>query len=286
MTFLRFVVVTGLSGAGKSQAMKSFEDLGFYCLDNLPPALAQELITLAERAGIERIALSLDVRVHGAFGEATAALDALGHFGVAPEVLFLEASDAALVRRYSETRRRHPCEDAGSLPAAIARERSALAPLRDRATHVWDTAELTLTALKDRIAATYGQAASDRLAVRILAFGFKFGVPLDADLVFDVRFFSNPNYVPELKALTGLDEPVVRYMEALSDTAAFCSHLFGFIDFLIPRYRREGKARLTIAIGCTGGRHRSVFIASRLAEHVALEPGVTVECDLRELAAA
>ncbi len=287
MTFLRFVVVTGLSGAGKSQAMKSFEDLGFYCLDNLPPALTQQLITLAEQAGIERIALSLDVRVHGAFGEASAALDALGDLGLAPEVLFLEASDGAIVRRYSETRRRHPREGGDRLTAAIARERAALEPLRKRATHVWDTSAFTHTLLKERIAATYGmEALSDRLAVRIVAFGYKFGLPLDADLVFDVRFFSNPNYVPELKALTGLDERVAAFMDALPDTAFFCAHLFGLVDFLIPRYRREGKTRLTIAIGCTGGRHRSVFIAQRLAAHLASADGIAVECDLRELVAA
>jgi UPF0042 nucleotide-binding protein len=266
--------------------MKSFEDLGFYCLDNLPPALAGELVTLAERAGIARIALSLDVRVHGAFGEASAALDALEERGVAAEVLFLEASENAIVRRYSETRRRHPRDD-GSITRAIKSERCALETLRARATHIWDTSHFTHAMLKERIAETYGASATlDLLAVRVVAFGFKFGVPLDADLVFDVRFFSNPNYVAELKALTGLDEPVARFMEALPDTQPFLGHLLGLVDFLLPRYRREGKTRLTIAIGCTGGRHRSVFIAQRLAEHLRASDGITVECDLRELLTA
>ncbi len=266
--------------------MKSFEDLGFYCLDNLPPALVPELVTLAERAGIERIALSLDVRVQGAFGEASAALDALGERGVAAEVLFLEASDDAIVRRYSETRRRHPREESGSLPDAIASERAALVAFRARATHVWDTSQFTHTLLKERIAATYGaDDTAERLAVRVVAFGFKFGVPLDADLVFDVRFFSNPNYVAHLKALTGRDEPVAAFMDALPDVAPFTAHLHGFIDFLIPRYRREGKTRLTIAIGCTGGRHRSVFVAQRLAAHLAKSEGISVTTELRELVA-
>jgi UPF0042 nucleotide-binding protein len=266
--------------------MKSFEDLGFYCLDNLPPALVPELVTLAERAGIERIALSLDVRVQGAFGEASAALDELGERGVQAEVLFLEASDDAIVRRYSETRRRHPRDGGGSLPGAIACERTALEAFRARATHVWDTSQFTHTLLKDRIAATYGtNDGTERLAVRVVAFGFKFGVPLDADLVFDVRFFSNPNYVEHLKPLTGLDEPVAAFMDALPDVAPFSAQLFGFIDFLIPRYRREGKTRLTIAIGCTGGRHRSVFIAQRLAAHLAALDGISVTTELRELVA-
>ncbi len=266
--------------------MKSFEDLGFYCLDNLPPALVPELVSLAERAGIERIALSLDVRVQGTFGEACAALDALAERGIAVEVLFLEAGDEAIVRRYSETRRRHPREEGAGLPGAIARERAALEAFRARATRVWDTSNFTHTALKERIAAAYGTGdAGERLAVRVVAFGFKFGVPLDADLVFDVRFFANPNYVAELKPLTGLDAPVAEFMAALPDTAPFLAQLFGFIEFLIPRYRREGKARLTIAIGCTGGRHRSVFIAERLATHLGALEGISVERESRELAA-
>ena len=265
--------------------MKSFEDLGFYCLDNLPPALVPQLVTLAERAGIERIALSLDVRVHGPFGEASAALDALGERGVAAEVLFLEANDDTIVRRYSETRRRHPGDESGGLQVAIASERAALQAFRDRATHVWNTSDFTHTMLKDRIAATYGaDATAGSLFVRVVAFGFKFGVPLDADLVFDVRFFSNPNYVPQLKALTGRDAAVAAFMDALPDADPFLALLFGLVDFLVPRYRREGKTRLTVAIGCTGGRHRSVYVAERLARHLAALNGVSVAVELRELA--
>jgi UPF0042 nucleotide-binding protein len=286
VSFSRFVLVTGLSGAGKSQALKSFEDLGFYCLDNLPPALVCELVTLAERSAITRIALSLDTRVRGPFGDALGALAALEERGIVCEVLYLDASDETVVRRYSETRRRHPQTCPGSLRDSIALERAALGAIRERATHVWDTSDFTLAALKSRIGAVF--ASDDRawlMPVHVVAFGFKFGIPLDADLVFDVRFFPNPNYVPELKALSGTDEPVAAFMEALPETAPFLTHLFGTIDFVLPRYVAEGKSRLTIAIGCTGGRHRSVYVAQRLARHLAGRPAIAVSLDRRELVA-
>ena len=287
MTVPRFVLVTGLSGAGKSQAMKSFEDLGFYCLDHLPPALLADLVTLARRAGIARIALSLDTRVGGAFGQPLDALAQIEKLGIAFEVLYLEANDEALVRRYSETRRRHPLEGAGSLTDAIALERVELAPLRDRATLVLDTSAFTHGSLKARIVAAYAnEPALQHLAVHVVAFGYKFGVPRDADLVFDVRFLPNPNYVPELKKLSGDDRPVAAFMEALPETEAFLGHLFGMIDFLVPLYIGEGKSRLTIAIGCTGGRHRSVYIANRLSTHLQAFPGVTVASERREPASA
>lgn len=266
--------------------MKSFEDLGFYCLDNLPPALVCELATLAERSDISRIALSLDTRVRGPFGDALTALAALEARGIACEVLYLDASDETVVRRYSETRRRHPHECPGSLRDSIALERGALLALRERATQIWDTSDFTLAALKARVSAVFGNDDPAALMpVRVVAFGFKFGIPLDADLVFDVRFFPNPNYVPELKALSGTDEPVAAFMEALPETAPFLSHLFGTIDFVLPRYVAEGKSRLTIAVGCTGGRHRSVYVAERLARHLSGRPGIAVSLDRRELVA-
>ncbi|GAC1545164.1 MAG: RNase adapter RapZ [Vulcanimicrobiaceae bacterium] len=267
--------------------MKSFEDLGFYCLDNLPPALLLELVTLAHSAGIERIALSIDVRVHGPFGEALAALAALRAQDIAHDVLFLDASDDAIVRRYSETRRRHPREGDGRLSEAIARERDDLAPLRALATRVWDTSRLTQTTLKDRVRAAFAsESTSDRLVVNIVAFGFKFGVPAEADLVFDVRFFLNPNYVPELKGLCGADRPVADFLAALPETEPFLEHLFGMVDFLVPLYVGEGKSRLTVAIGCTGGRHRSVYIANRLADHLEGHDAIAVVRSDRELAPA
>ncbi|MDQ2908464.1 MAG: RNase adapter RapZ [Candidatus Eremiobacteraeota bacterium] len=284
--FSRFVIVTGCSGAGKSQAMKSLEDAGFSCVDNLPPALAGELVSLAERQGVDRLALSFDVRTGGAFGDARASLDQFAQRGLAVDLLFLDAGDEAIVRRYSETRRRHPSAGAESLADAIARERRALEPLRARATEVWDTTTFTLQNLKTRLLAAYGgPAAATHLAVHVVAFGFKYGLPLDADLLFDVRFFPNPNYVAELKERTGLEREVIAYMDALSETEPFLARVTDLVDFLIPLYRREGKSRLTIAIGCTGGRHRSVYIAERLAAHL-VAGGVTVVRELRELVAA
>ncbi len=267
--------------------MKSFEDLGYTCVDNLPPALASDLVSLAQEANLSRIALSLDVRVNGAFGDALGALAALETRGFAHDLLFLDASDDAIVRRYSETRRRHPHDGPGSLADAIARERIALAPLRARATRVWDTSHLTQATLKGRVRAAYANDRSEqRLAVHVVAFGFKYGVPLDADLVFDVRFFLNPNYVPDLKELCGSDRQVADFLEALPEMEPFLVHLFDMIDYLIPLYVGEGKSRLTIAIGCTGGRHRSVYVADRLAAHLDGHEAVVVERSNRELVVA
>lgn len=275
----RLVIVTGLSGAGKSQALKSFEDLGFACLDNLPPVLSPQFVELVKRAKLERVAIALDVRTLGPFGDAITSIDQLWAHGEKPELLFLDADDAALVRRYSETRRRHPLGDQSlHLTDAIAAEREALAPLRDRADHVWDTSRLTHGMLKERIEATFTSGVK-KMQIAIIAFGFKYGVPLDCDLVFDVRFLPNPNYVPVLKPLTGNDPPVAAFLEVLPQTEEFLGHLLPMIDFLLPQYRHEGKSQLTIGIGCTGGRHRSVYLARRLEKHLlgANESSVTVE---------
>jgi len=243
-------------------------------------------VTLAERAGIERVALSLDVCVGGPFGDALTALDALTARGVAFEIIFLEAGDDVLVRRYSETRRRHPRESGASLAGAIADERERLAPLRARATRVWNTSHLTQTSLKARIADFASDAPAHALAVNVVTFGFKFGLPLEADLVFDVRFFPNPNYVPELKPLTGADAPVAAFMAALPQMDAFLQRLFALIDFVLPLYVAEGKSRLTIGIGCTGGRHRSVYVAARLVEHLRASGVAAVTQENRELVPA
>jgi len=271
----RLVIVTGLSGAGKSQAMKSLEDFGFACLDNAPPVLARPFVTLAEEAGYKNAALALDVRTLGPFGDPVAAVDELGAAGLRADVVFLDAEDETLIRRYSETRRRHPFGENGvGLAEAIAAERASLATLRDRADVVWDTTRLTLGQLKDRIGTTFAGADARRLRVNLVAFGFKYGVPLDADLLFDVRFLPNPNYVAELRELTGADAPVVAYLEAIPDTEAFLQHVSSLLDFLVPRYEREGKSQLTIAIGCTGGRHRSVYVGRRLQRWLSETSGV------------
>lgn len=280
----RLVIVTGLSGAGKSQAMKSFEDFGFACLDNAPPVLAPNFVGLAGQAGFANAALALDVRTTGPYGDPVAAIDALDAAGLSPEILFLDAEDDTLIRRYSETRRRHPFGNgAVGLGEAIAAERSSLAGLRARANLVWDTTRLTLGQLKDRIGTTFAGAEARRLRIAIVAFGFKYGVPLDADLVFDVRFLPNPNYVEGLRALTGADAPVAAYLEAIPDTAIFLDRLLSLLDFLLPRYEREGKSQVTIAIGCTGGRHRSVYLAGRVQQHVLETTGALVTLETRDV---
>jgi UPF0042 nucleotide-binding protein len=263
--------------------MKSFEDLGFHCVDNLPPRLASEVVTLCERSGVARLALALDVRSGGPFGQAPAALADLRERGFAFELLYLEARDDVIIRRYSETRRRHPHERAGqNLTDAIAVDRRELASLRTQADRVWDTSQLTQASLKARITDLFAENDDGALSVRIVAFGFKHGIPLDADLVFDVRFLPNPNYVPELKNLTGVDAPVAAYLAPLSATITLLEHLRGFLDFLIPHYRQEGKSRLTIAVGCTGGRHRSVYIAEELARRLRNREKIDVAVEHRD----
>jgi len=279
----RLVIVTGLSGAGKSQAMKSFEDLGFSCLDNLPPVLGAAYGELLDEAGVDCAAVAIDVRSGGPFGDVAFVIDRLAATDRQVEVLFLDADDETIVRRYSETRRRHPYADrTESLAAAIALERSTLAPLRDRADHIWDTSRLTHGALKERISNTFAGEVR-QMRITVIAFGFKYGVPLDADLVFDVRFLPNPYYEPDLRPLTGNDAAVANYLEAIPDTQGFIDRLVPLIDFLVPRYRAEGKSQVTIGIGCTGGRHRSIYLAHRLAAHLGNEAETPVSIVERDL---
>ena len=264
------VIVTGMSGAGKSQAAKCLEDLGYFCVDNLPPSLLPKFLELFSSGGnLRRVALVLDIRGEEMFGDLLGQLRLLDNAGLAYRVVFLDASDEVLVRRYSETRRKHPLADRGRIVDSIVAERQELKPLRDVADVIIDTSALTLSALKERLAhAADAAAESGVLTVSIIAFGYKFGVPLDADLVFDSRFLVNPNYVDELRPLTGAHPAVIAYLRADKDVRAFEHELYRFVDFLIPRFLREGKAHLTIAIGCTGGRHRSVYLAGALADHL------------------
>ena len=199
-------------------------------------------------------------------------------------MLFLDAEDETLIRRFSETRRRHPFGQNGvGLVDAIAAERASLAALRDRATIVWDTSRFTLGQLKDRIGAAFVGAEARRLRIGIVAFGFKYGIPRDADLVFDVRFLPNPNYVESLRELTGADAPVAAYLEAIPDTERFLERLFALLDFLVPRYEHEGKSQVTVAIGCTGGRHRSVYLGRRLQRHLSETTGALATFDARDV---
>ena len=250
--------------------MKSFEDLGFACLDNAPPALAHDYLALVRESGRDAAAIAFDVESGGGFGNASETVDALVREGLEPRILFLDADDATLVRRYSETRRRHPYAGrAATLVEAIERERATLAGLRARADVVWDTSHFTHAMLKTRIAEELAGGATARTNLTVIAFGYKFGTPMDADWVFDVRFLPNPHYVPELRPLTGNDAPIVAFLEAAGELEPFLERLFALVDFVLPRARTEGKAHLTFAVGCTGGRHRSVYVARRLADHIA-----------------
>jgi len=261
------VIITGLSGAGKSYAIKCFEDMGYFCVDNLPTTLIPtfaELCTQSSRP-IGQIALGVDVREREYLGHFGDALDALRARGHRVEVLFLEAGDEALVRRYHETRRRHPLAGEGSVLDGIRAERQALANVREVAARIIDTSGLTVHQLRDRLQQAYGaQEARGALTVSVVSFGFKYGLPYDADLVFDVRFLPNPHFVEELRLLDGRHPQAAKFVLAHEETQRLLAQLQDLLRFLLPLYRREGKAYLTLAIGCTGGRHRSVTLAEAL----------------------
>ena len=268
------VVVTGLSGSGKSQALHTLEDLGFFCVDNLPTLLAPEAVLLCERGGMTRVALGIDVRVREFLGGTQNVLQLLEANGQRDvEVLFLDASDQTLLRRFSESRRPHPLAAESGQEGALAVldgvriERERLAPLRASATRVIDSTDTSVHDLRRILVAHFGPAAGGtrRMATRIVSFGFKYGMPLDADVVLDVRFLENPFFVPELRPLTGLDEAVISYVLAAPETQEFLARGRALLEFVLPGCEREGKSYLTIAIGCTGGRHRSVYLAEEVA---------------------
>ncbi|MBS1868924.1 MAG: RNase adapter RapZ [Actinobacteria bacterium] len=262
------VLITGFSGAGKSTAMAAFEDEGYFCVDNLPPEMIRSLAELFMHQGskVERAAVVSDARGGSYFAGLVAVLDELERAGVSHRVLFLEADEQALMTRYKETRRRHPLSPAGSVADGIARERSLLAPVRERADLVLETTGLTSAMLRRKLAdALLPTRAPGRLAVTIQSFGFKHGPARDADLLFDVRFLPNPHYEPELRPLTGMQAEVVAYIDRDGALEAFYARLLPMLDYLLPQYVAEGKAHLSIAVGCTGGRHRSVAIAEHLA---------------------
>ena len=267
-----FVIVTGLSGAGKTLAMDVFEDAGYFCVDNLPPQLLSTLVDLVRLEGskVSKVAVVSDVRGGEYFAELSRVLDDLHEHGLEYSLVFLEASDEALVRRFKETRRRHPLAEHGTVLEGIRREREVLEPLRERAHHVVDTSSLTGQELKSLLSdEVIHRGRRQSLVFTFVSFGYKFGVPLDADLLFDVRFLPNPFYDAEMRPLTGLDDPVRQYVLGSVDCDEFLAVLVPLLDYLFPRYVAEGKAHLTVGIGCTGGRHRSVTISAWLAEHFA-----------------
>jgi len=264
-----FVVITGFSGAGKSTAMNVFEDAGYFCVDNLPPEMIRSLVELFVHKGskVERAAVVSDVRGGVYFEALRAVVDDLDALGINHHMLFLEASEQTLVTRYKETRRRHPLAPEGSVGAGVASERALLEPLRSRADLVIDTTGISAAMLRGKIADEFlPRQKAGHMAVTFMSFGFKHGPPREEDLAFDVRFLPNPHYESELRELTGLDEAVVDYIGLDGRLEEFYLRLNALLDYLLPQYIAEGKAHLVIAIGCTGGRHRSVAIAEHLAE--------------------
>jgi RNase adapter protein RapZ len=280
------VVITGHSGAGKSEAIAAFEDGGYFCVDNLPPRMIGSLGELFrhEGSGVERAAVVSDVRGGDYFDDLVQVLDDLEAEGLKPKVLFLEADEETLVDRYKETRRRHPLAPEGRIVQGIRAERELLSPLRARADVAMDTSDLTGGQLRRRIAED--MLAGDgggKLALTLLTFGFKNGPPRDADLTLDVRFLPNPHYVDELRPLTGLDKAVREYVESGTQAGEFYGRLLPLLEFLVPAYVAEGKSHLTIAIGCTGGRHRSVTVADRIRHDLAGREDVIVRVKHRDV---
>ncbi|MEW6219146.1 MAG: RNase adapter RapZ [Thermodesulfobacteriota bacterium] len=266
---LQAVIITGLSGSGKSTALKAFEDCGYYCVDNLPLVLLPDFLAVmaAAQPPFRRVALVMDARERVFLGEYKAVFAAVAQGRHRLEILFLEATDEVLVLRFSQTRRRHPlAAEEGGVPEAIARERARFAGLRAEATRILDTSRQNVHQLREAIFRLYaGRSPGEALRVSLLSFGFKHGLPPDADLVLDVRFLPNPHFVPLLRPRTGQDPEVAAYVLDHDEADRFLHHLVDLLLFLLPLYRREGKAYLTVAIGCTGGKHRSVAVAEALA---------------------
>ena len=268
---MRFVVVTGMSGGGKSTALRMLEDVGFYCVDNLPVPLIEKFMELVSMPGSEvnKVALGLDVRADQPFEDARRVLEKLREAGYSFEILFMEAGDQTLLKRYKETRRLHPLSLDGRVEDGILKERKILESTRGKADYVIDTTNLLTRELKEEIDRIFVQNEEyNSLMVTILSFGFKHGIPADADLVFDVRFLPNPFYIDELKYKTGNDREVQDYVMSFSEAHIFIEKLSDMLEFLIPNYVNEGKYQLVIGIGCTGGKHRSVTLANRLYDRM------------------
>ncbi|MCL2827360.1 MAG: RNase adapter RapZ [Oscillospiraceae bacterium] len=271
---MEFVIISGISGAGKSRAADILEDLNFYCVDNLPVALIPRFAELCLATDqYERVALVTDVRGgQDSFAQLFSALDEMRTMGCSYKILFVDASIETLVRRYKETRRRHPLDpDGRGLEEAIRREKKLLMPVRDRANYIVDTSGLTLGQLQRKLYQLFmpAQASDNPIHVNVVSYGFKYGIPMDSDLVFDVRYLPNPFYLKELRELSGMDAPVKDFVFSHPQAVEFMRHLENMVKFLLPMYIEEGKPSLTISIGCTGGKHRSVAIAQALTECIA-----------------
>jgi len=266
---MRFLIITGISGAGKSLAANYLEDLGFFCVDNLPPALIPKFAEICKQSGgkMDKIAIVVDVRGGELLKDLFPSLEALKETGISYEILFLEASDSVLIKRYKESRRMHPLAPEGRLIKGINEERSMLKAIKEKADCIIDTSSITPKQLKEEIVNIIDKGENYKgIIVNVISFGFKYGIPIDCDLVFDVRFIPNPYYIDSMRRLTGRSEVVRNYVSKFNETNEFLAKLTDMLEFLIPYYIKEGKAQLVIGIGCTGGRHRSVVIADSLYE--------------------
>ncbi len=262
----RIVIVTGMSGGGKTQACRYMEDLGYFCVDNLPPVFIPKFVELCAHVGghVSKVVLVVDTRSREFFDTFLHVLEDMDKNDQSYEMLFMDASDAMIIRRYKETRRRHPMAPSSRISEGVARERERLASVRSKATYIIDTSELRKAELKDKIIQIFGSAESDQMNINILSFGFKFGMPLDADMVLDVRFLPNPFYIESMRHKSGAVPEVAAYIDEKPATREFKKVLDPMIEFLVPQYEKEGKSQLVIAVGCTGGMHRSVFIAKHI----------------------
>lgn len=271
---MKFIVITGLSGAGRTRALRCLEDMNFYCVDNLPPILVSKFAEMCSQSQgkLDHVAVVVDVRSGNMFQELRGELTRMQNDGLPFELLFLDAADDTLIARYKETRRAHPLTPGGRAIDGILKEREILHDIKNIATHILDTSHMLPHHLKKRMRDLFSDTASGSpMSIDIISFGFKHGIPLDSDLVFDVRFLPNPFYEPTLKPLTGLDAPVRDFIMAYEQSRTFCDKLVDMIRFLIPQYIEEGKSNLVIAIGCTGGKHRSVAVARFLGDALGAE---------------
>lgn len=282
---MKIVIITGMSGAGKSSAINLFEDMGYYCMDNMPPELLASVADFIVKSDsvIDKICVAVDVRSGELYEKLEECTQDLRHSGIDVSILFVDCDDDCLLRRFKETRRKHPLDEeaSGNLVSAIALERIATSRAREIADYYIDSSSTGVVAFKDTIKEMFFEK-SDAIIIDVVSFGFKHGMPKDADLVFDVRCLPNPFYVPELKLKTGLDDEVYNYVMSFDDAKAFYDKIYDMVKFLIPLYAKEGKSRLVIAFGCTGGKHRSISFARRLSNELAGE-GFTVRADHRHI---
>lgn len=279
---MRLVIVTGMSGAGKSNALNCMEDMGYFCVDNLPPSLIETFVQLLDTR-YAKVAIGVDIRGGEFFNAIYDVLVGLRKYDVHYDILYLDASDPVLIKRFKETRRIHPLNAGLSLRESIVQERNYLQRIRENANHIVDTSDMTLGQLKGKIAELFNdEGPVNQFPISVVSFGFKYGIPADADVVFDVRFITNPFYIDTLKHHTGLDPDVQEYVMSFEETRVFLDKLYDMMDFLIPLYIKEGKGQLVVALGCTGGMHRSVCLAGQLCRRLA-EQGYKTVLDHRDM---